>query len=45
MGMGISHQIVVEKHGGKLECFSTVEQGTELVIQLPMAIARDSSDH
>jgi len=35
LGMSISYQIVVEKHGGKLDCFSTVEKGTEFVIQIP----------
>ena len=37
MGMSISYQIVTEKHGGKLECFSTVGEGTEFVIQIPIA--------
>lgn len=36
MGMPISYQIVAEKHGGKLECFSTPGQGTEFVIQIPL---------
>jgi len=36
MGMSISRQIVVEKHSGKLECFSTVGAGTEFIIQIPM---------
>lgn len=36
MGMPISHQIVTEKHGGKLNCFSTLGQGTEFVIQIPV---------
>ena len=35
MGMSISYQIVTEKHGGTLECFSSPEQGTEFVIQIP----------
>lgn len=35
MGMPISHQIVTEKHGGKLNCCSTVGQGTEFIIQIP----------
>ena len=35
LGMSISYQIVVEKHGGKLDCFSTLEKGTEFVIQIP----------
>ncbi len=36
MGMAVSHQIVTEKHGGTLECFSTVGQGTEFRIQIPI---------
>ncbi|NES96429.1 MAG: sensor histidine kinase [Desertifilum sp. SIO1I2] len=36
MGMAISHQIITEKHHGKLECFSTPGQGTEFVIQVPL---------
>ncbi|MEG4320670.1 MULTISPECIES: ATP-binding protein [unclassified Microcoleus] len=36
MGMSISYQIVTEKHGGKLECFSTVNEGTELAIKIPI---------
>ena len=36
MGMSISYQIVTEKHGGKLECFSTLSKGTEFVIKIPL---------
>jgi len=36
MGLSISHQIIVEKHGGKLDCFPTPNQGTEFVIQIPL---------
>jgi signal transduction histidine kinase len=36
MGMSISYQIVTEKHGGKLECFSTPGQGTEFIIRIPL---------
>jgi signal transduction histidine kinase len=42
MGMSISYQIVVEKHQGKLECFSTTEQGTEFLIQIPIQQAARS---
>lgn len=34
LGLPISHQIVVEKHGGQLECISTPGQGTEFVVSL-----------
>ncbi|NJN72105.1 MAG: HAMP domain-containing histidine kinase [Limnothrix sp. RL_2_0] len=36
MGLSISHQIIVEKHKGKLLCFSSPGTGTEFVIQLPI---------
>ncbi|MBD2247685.1 ATP-binding protein [Nostoc sp. FACHB-888] len=36
MGMAISYQIITEKHNGKLECFSTPGQGTEMIIQVPI---------
>ncbi|WP_427162661.1 sensor histidine kinase [Aliinostoc sp. HNIBRCY26] len=36
MGMAISYQIITEKHGGKLECFSKLGTGTELIIQIPI---------
>ncbi|BCL38299.1 sensor histidine kinase [Nostoc sp. MS1] len=36
LGLSISYQIVTEKHGGKIECHSTVGQGTEFVVQIPV---------
>ncbi|HIK06007.1 MAG TPA: PAS domain S-box protein [Trichormus sp. M33_DOE_039] len=36
MGMSISYQIITEKHGGKLECFSTPGIGTEFIIEIPI---------
>lgn len=36
LGMSISYQIITDRHGGTLECFSTLGQGTEFVIQLPV---------
>lgn len=36
MGMAISYQIITEKHGGKLDCFSTVGKGSQFIIQLPI---------
>ncbi|MDZ8260191.1 sensor histidine kinase, partial [Nostoc sp. ChiQUE01b] len=36
MGLSISHQIVVEKHGGRLSCKSQVGSGTEFTISLPV---------
>ncbi|MBW4686764.1 MAG: sensor histidine kinase [Komarekiella atlantica HA4396-MV6] len=36
MGMAISYQIITEKHSGKLQCFSTLGQGTKFIIQVPI---------
>jgi PAS domain S-box-containing protein len=36
LGLSISYQIIVEKHGGKLECFSIPGKGTEFIIHLPI---------
>jgi signal transduction histidine kinase len=38
MGMSISYQIITEKHGGKLECFSNPGEGTEFIIQVPLQL-------
>jgi len=37
LGLSISYQIVVEKHQGRLECFSTLGQGTEFRIAIPIS--------
>ena len=36
LGLSISYQIIVEKHQGNLECFSTLGQGTEFRIEIPI---------
>ncbi len=38
LGLSISHQIVVEKHGGQLHCISTLGQGTEFIVEIPLAV-------
>jgi two-component system, NtrC family, sensor kinase len=43
LGLSISYQIVVEKHGGRLGCHSIPGQGTEFVIEVPVAAAFRSS--
>lgn len=36
LGLSISYQIIVEKHGGSLECTSQPSQGTDFCIQIPL---------
>ncbi|MEO0517441.1 MAG: ATP-binding protein [Cyanobacteria bacterium P01_A01_bin.116] len=36
LGLSISHQIIEERHGGKLSCQSRLGAGTQFVIDLPM---------
>ncbi len=42
LGLSISYQIVVDKHGGRLECICAVGEGTELAIEIPIANSRSS---
>jgi len=37
MGLAISHQIITEKHRGKLDCNSTPGEGTEFIITIPVS--------
>lgn len=36
LGMSISYQIITEKHKGTLSCISSVGEGTEFMIQIPI---------
>ncbi|HEY9709765.1 MAG TPA: ATP-binding protein, partial [Oculatellaceae cyanobacterium] len=38
LGLSISHQIVVKKHRGQLRCVSVLGQGTEFVVEIPLAV-------
>ncbi len=40
LGLSISYQIVVEKHGGVIECLSQSGEGTEFRIEIPIQPAR-----
>ncbi|MDZ8051790.1 MAG: AAA family ATPase [Aulosira sp. ZfuVER01] len=37
LGLSIAYQIVVDKHGGKIDCISLPGEGTEFVIQIPIS--------
>ncbi|MEH2348146.1 MAG: ATP-binding protein [Nostoc sp.] len=36
LGLSVSYQIIVEKHGGQLSCFSVPGKGAEFVIKIPI---------
>jgi PAS domain S-box-containing protein len=38
LGLSISYQILVSRHGGQLKCYSTPGQGTEFAIALPAPV-------
>jgi two-component system NtrC family sensor kinase len=38
LGLSITHQIITEKHQGKIDCYSTVGQGTEFIIKIRVKI-------
>jgi signal transduction histidine kinase/DNA-binding response OmpR family regulator len=42
LGLSISYQIVVEKHGGQLSCISAPGQGTELIMEIPVRVWVDT---
>ena len=41
LGLSISHQIVREKHKGKINCVSALGQGTELIIEISNQAANE----
>ena len=43
LGMAIARQIVVERHGGTITCFSELGKGTEFIIFLPLGRSLTSS--
>lgn len=43
LGLSISYQIVVEKHGGRLECLSQLGKGTEFIVEIPLTPPDDKS--
>ncbi|WP_373270808.1 ATP-binding protein [Nostoc sp. T09] len=38
LGLSISYQIVVDKHGGQLQCISALGEGTEFMIKIPVQL-------
>jgi two-component system NtrC family sensor kinase len=40
LGLSISYQIVVEKHGGNLQCISQPGMGTEFLVEIPLNPSR-----
>ncbi|HBE19524.1 MAG TPA: hybrid sensor histidine kinase/response regulator [Cyanobacteria bacterium UBA11149] len=40
LGLSICHQIVVEKHKGKISCVSIPGQGTEFIAEIPSTVER-----
>ncbi|NES86261.1 MAG: two-component sensor histidine kinase, partial [Moorea sp. SIO2B7] len=36
LGLSICYSIVVEKHGGKLQCISAPGEGAEFIIEIPI---------
>lgn len=45
LGMSISYQIIVEKHGGQLKCFSAPGWGTEFIIEIPVRCISQECHH
>ena len=45
MGLAVSYQIVTERHGGQLTCRSSLGEGAEFIIQIPVrgTVARESA--
>lgn len=43
MGLAISYNIITQKHGGTLDCISTLGQGTQFIIRIPRALSLSAS--
>ncbi|XZO01850.1 MAG: GAF domain-containing protein [Microcoleus sp.] len=37
LGLSVCYQVIVQAHGGKINCVSKVGEGTELIVELPIA--------
>ncbi|TVP60296.1 MAG: GAF domain-containing protein [Nodularia sp. (in: Bacteria)] len=38
LGLSISYQVIVDKHNGRLTCYSTLTEGSEFVIEIPISM-------
>jgi two-component system, NtrC family, sensor kinase len=45
LGLSISYSIIVEEHGGQIDCHSEVGVGTQVTIELPVQPERKYSSH
>jgi two-component system, NtrC family, sensor kinase len=43
LGLSICYQIIVEQHGGKIDCYSQVGKGTEFRIEIPIKQGKTQS--
>jgi len=43
LGLSVSHQIVVEKHKGRISCISAPGKGTEFIVEIPVTCNGDVS--
>lgn len=40
LGLSVCYQVIVQAHGGRIQCISQVGEGTELIVELPIANQR-----
>lgn len=40
LGLSISYQIIVDRHAGSVECHSSLGQGTEFVLEIPVKLGQ-----
>lgn len=40
LGLSITYQIIVDRHGGKIDCYSSLGEGTEFAIEIPLTPPR-----
>jgi signal transduction histidine kinase len=43
LGMAIAYQIITEKHGGTIECASTLGKGSKFTISIPVGESSENS--